>query len=91
MHWRKLAGIGKERKETRFYLEKIFLFPMYSLFFSFLELVFPLFLIFLGFSNPVFRHFFPVFASFHLFKPVPSFLMGLNLAILERVLNENLF
>ena len=70
-------------------LNKIFLFPILFIFFSFLERVFPLFLIFLGISHPVLHRSFPVFSSFHLFKTVPSFLMGLKLAILERVLNGN--
>ena len=73
--------LERERKETRSRLKKIFLFPVFFLFFSFLERVFPLFLIFLWISNPVFRRSFPVFSSFHLSKPVPCFLMGLNLAI----------
>ena len=73
--------LERERKETRSRLKKIFLFPGFFLFFSFLERVFPLFLIFLWISNPVFRRSFPVFSSFHLSKPVPCFLMGLNLAI----------
>ena len=34
--------------------------------------------------------FFPVFSSFHLSKTVPGLSMGLNLAILERVLDGNL-
>ena len=63
---------------------------IYSFIHSFLERVFPLFLIFLGVSKLVFRCFFPVFSSFHLSKPVPSFLRGLKLAILEQILNENL-
>ena len=79
--------LERERKETGYHLKKIFLFPI---FFSFFEWVFSLFLIFLGVSNSVFCHSFPVLSSFHLSKPIPSFFMGLNLAILERVLNENL-
>ena len=51
---------------------------------------FTLFLIFIGISHLVLRRSFPVFSSFHLSKPVPGFLMGLKLAILERVLNGNL-
>ena len=80
----------RERKETRSRLKKIFLVPVFFRFFSFLERVFPLFFIFLGRSHPVLRHSFPVFSSFHLSKPVPGFLMGLKLAILERVVNEDL-
>ena len=80
----------RERKEMRSRFKKIFPFPVYFRFFSFLERVFPLFPIFLGISHPVLRHSFLVFSSFHLSKPVPCFLMGLKLAILERVLNENL-
>ena len=80
----------RERKETRSRLKKIFLLPVLFRFFPFLERVFPLFPIFLGISHPVLRRSFPVFSSFHLSKPVPSFLMGLKLAILERVLNETL-
>ena len=75
----------RERKETRSRLKKIFLVPVFFRFFSFLERVFPLFPIFLGISHPVLRRFFPVFSSFHLSKPVLGFLMGLKLAILERV------
>ena len=80
----------RERKETRSRSKKIFLVPLFFRFFSFLERVFPLFPIFLGISHPVLRRSFPVFSSFHLSKPVPGFLMGLKLAILERVLNETL-
>ena len=81
----------RERKETRSRLKKIFLVSRFFFaFFSFLERVFPLFPIFLGISHPVLRRSFPVFSSFHLSKPVPGFLMGLKLAILERVLNETL-
>ena len=80
----------RERKETRSRLKKIFLVPIFFRFFSFLERVFPLFPIFLGISHPVLRRSFPVFSSFDLSKPVPGFLMDLKLAILERVLNENL-
>ena len=80
----------RERKETRSCLKKIFLVPVFFRFFSFVERVFPLFPIFLEISHPVLRRSFPVFSSFHLSKPVPYFLMGLKLAILERVLNENL-
>ena len=82
--------LEREWKATRSRLKKIFLFPAFFLFFSFQKRVFPLFPIFLWISHPVFRRSFPVFLSFHLSKPVPNFLMGLNLAILERVLNENL-
>ena len=80
----------QERKEMHSRLKKIFLLPVFFRFFSFLEQVFPLFPIFLGISHPVLRRSFPIFSSFHLSKPVPGFLMGLKLAILERVLNENL-
>ena len=80
----------RERKEMRSHLKKIFLVPVFFRFFSFLERVFPLFPIFLRISHPVLRRSFPVFSSFHLSKPVLGFLMGLKLAILERVLNENL-
>ena len=80
----------RERKETRSRLKTIFPFPIFFRFFSFLEWVFPLFPIFLGISHPVLRRSFPVFSSFHLSKPLPGFLMGLKLAILERVLYENL-
>ena len=73
--------LERERKETRSRLKKIFLFPVFFLFFSFQERVFPLFPIFLWISHPVLRRSFPVFSSFHLSKPVPCFLMGLNLAI----------
>ena len=85
----KFVGTGMERNTFPF-KKDLFLFSFF-LFFSFLEQVFPLFLIFLGVSNPIFRCFFPVFSSFHLSKLVPSFLMGLNLAILERVLNKKSF
>ena len=78
----------RERKETRSRLKKIFPSPVFFRFFSFLERVFPLFPTFLGISHPVLRGSFLVFSSFHLSKPVPGFLMGLKLAILERVLNE---
>ena len=80
----------RERKETRSRLKKIFLLPVLFRFFSFLERVFPLFPIFLRISHPVLRRSFLVFSSFHLSKPVPGFLMGLKLAILERVLNGHL-
>ena len=80
----------RERKETRSCLKKIFPFPVFFSFFSFLERVFPLFPMFLRISHPILHHSFPVFSSFHLSKPVPGFLMGVKLAILERVLNENL-
>ena len=80
----------RERKEMHSRLKKIFLLPVFFRFFSFLERVFPLFPIFLGISHPILRRSFPIFSSFHLSKPVPGFLMGLKLAILERVLNENL-
>ena len=80
------AGTGMERNTFPFKKD----LSLSGFFFSFLERVFPLFLIFLGVSTPIFRRSFPVFSSFHLSKPVPCFLMGLNLAILERVLNKNL-
>ena len=86
--WSKFIGTGKERNGSR--LKKIFLFPLFFRFFSYLERVFPLFPFFLGISHPVLRRSFPVFSSFHLSNPIPYFLMGLKLAILERVLNENL-
>ena len=50
----------QEGKETRSCLKKIFLIPIFFLFFSFLERVFFLFFIFLGISHPFFRSF-PVF------------------------------
>ena len=80
----------RERKEMRSRLKKTFLVPVFFRFFSFLERVFPLFPIFHGISHPVLRRSFPVFSSLHLSKPVPGFLMGLKVAILERVLNETL-
>ena len=88
VRWSKFAGTGK--KEMRSRLKKICLFPIFFCFFSFLERVFPLFPIFLGISHPVLRRSFPVFSSFHLSKPILGFLIGLKLAILERVLNGNL-
>ena len=63
----------RERKKMRSRLKKIFPFPLFFRFFSFLERVFPLFPIFLGISHPVLRRSFPVFSSFHLSKPVPGF------------------
>ena len=84
----KFVGTGKERNAFPF--KKDLSLSHFFRFFSFLERVFPLFPIFLGLSHPVLRYSFPVFSSFHLSKPVPGFLMGLKLAILERVLNENL-
>ena len=80
----------RERKETRSRLKKIFLVPGFFRFFSFLEGGFPLFPIFLGINHPVLHRSFPIFSSFHLSRPVHGFLMGLKLAILEGVLNENL-
>ena len=88
MRWSKFVGTGKER--NLFPLRKDLSLPRFFPFFSFLKRVFPLFLIFLGISHPVLRRSFPVFSSFHLSKPVPGFLMGLKLAILEWVLNKNL-
>ena len=88
VHWSKFVGTGKERNAFPF-KKDLSLSPFFR-FFSFLERVFPLFPIFLGINHPILRHSFPVFSSFHLSKPVPDFLMGLKLAILERVLNENL-
>ena len=88
VRWSKFAGTGKERNALPF--KKDLSRSRFFRFFSFLERVFPLFPIFLGISHPVLRRSFPVFSSFHLSKPVPGFLMGLKLAILERVLNENL-
>ena len=88
VHWSKFVGTGKERNAFPF-KKDLSLSPFFC-FFSFLERVFPLFPIFLGISHPVLRRSFPVFSSFHLSKPVPCFLMVLKLAILERVLNENL-
>ena len=82
--------LERECKETSSRLIKIFLFPGFFLFFSFLEWVFPPFLIFHRVSNPFFRRSFSSFSSFRLSRLVPSFLMGLNLAILERVLHEKL-
>ena len=88
MRWSKFVGIGKERKAFPF---KQDLSPsLFFSFFLFLRTGLPLFPIFLGISDPVLRRSFPVFSSFHLSKPVPCFLMGLKLATLERVLNENL-
>ena len=89
VRWSKFVGTGKERNAFPF-KKKSFSFPFFFRFFSFLERVFPLFPIFLGISHPVLRRSFPVFLSFHLSKPVPGFLMGLKLAILERVLNKYL-
>ena len=43
----------RERKETRSCLKKVFPFPIFFPFFSFLERVFLLFPIFLGISHPV--------------------------------------
>ena len=87
VRWSKFAGTGKERNafpfkkdlsRSRFF--SFFLFPRTGLSsLSYLSWD----------SHPVIRRSFPVFSSFHLSKPVPSFLMGLKLAILERVLNEN--
>ena len=88
MRWSKFARTGKERNAFPF--KKDLSRSRFFRFFSFLEWVFPLFPIFLGISHPVLRRSFPVFSSFHLSKPVPGFLMGLKLAILERVLNETL-
>ena len=79
-----------ERKETHSCLKQIFLVPVVFRFFSFLERVFPLFPIFLRISHPILFCSFPIFSSFRLSKPLPDFLMGLKLAILERFLNENL-
>ena len=88
VRWSKLVGTGKERNAFPF--KKGLSLSPFFLFSSFLERVFPLFPIFLGISHPILRRSFPVFSSFHLSKPVPGFLMALKLAILERVLNENL-
>ena len=88
VRWSKFVGTGKERNAFPF--KKDLSLSRFFSFFSFLERVFPLFLIFLGISHPVLRRSFPVFSSFHLSKTVPGFLMGLKLAILERVLNGNL-
>ena len=88
MCWSKFAGTGKERNAFPF--KKDLSFSHFFRFFSFLERFFPLFPIFLGISHPVLRRSFPGFSSFYLSKPVPGFLMSLKLAILERVLNENL-
>ena len=88
MRWSKFVGTGKER--NAFLFKKDLSLSRFFRFFSFLERVFPLLPIFLGISHPVLRRSFPVFSSFHLSKPVLGFLMGLKLAILERVLNENL-
>ena len=76
---RNFVGTGMERNAFPF--KKDLSLSSFFHFFSFLERVFPLFPIFLWISNPVFRHSFPIFSSFHLCKPVPCFLMGLNLAI----------
>ena len=88
VHWSKFVGTGKERNASPF--KKDLSLSRFFRFFSFLEWVFPLFPIFLGISHPVLRRSFPIFSSFHLSKPVLGFLMGLKLAILDRVLNENL-
>ena len=87
VRWSKVVGIGKERNVFPF---KKDLSLSQFLFFSSLERVFPLFVFFLGISHPILRRSFPVFSSSHLSKTVPGFLMGLKLAILERVLNGNL-
>ena len=87
MPWSKFVGTGTER--NAFPLKNIFLFPLFFLF-SLLRMGFFLFLVFLCISNPVLRRSFPVFSPFHLSKTVPGFLMGLQLAILEWVLNGNL-
>ena len=88
VRWSKFAKTGKERNAFPF--KKDLSRSHFFRFFSFLERVFPLFPIFLGITHPVLRRSFPVFSSFQLSKPVPGFLMGLKLAILERVLNETL-
>ena len=87
VRWSKFAGMGKEK--NAFPLKKDLSLPIFF-FFLFLGMGLFLFLIFLGISHPVFHHSFPVFSSFHLSKTVLGFWMGLNLAILERVLNRNL-
>ena len=86
--WSKFVGTGKERNAFPF--KKDLSLSHFFLFFSFLERVFPLFLVFLGISHPILRRSFPIFSFFHLSETVPIFLMGLKLAILERVLNGNL-
>ena len=77
--WPKFVGTGMERNAFPF--KKDLSLSSFFRFFFFLERVFPLFPILFWISNPVFRRSFPVFSSFHLSKPVPCSLMGLNLAI----------
>ena len=85
----KFVGTGMER--NAFLVKKIFLFPVFFLFSLPLNGSFHSFLSFLVLVIPFFAILFqfPVFPSFHLSKAVLSFSRGLNLAILERVLNEN--
>ena len=89
MRWPKFAGTGKERNAFPFKKDlslarffSFFLFPRTGL--SSLSYLF------LGISHPVLRRSFLVFSSFHLSKTVLGFLMGLKLAILERILNGHL-
>ena len=76
-------------KVMRSRLKKIFHLSQLFFFFLFLDRSFFLFLVFFGISNPHFPPVFFSFSSFDLSKTVLGFLMGLNLAILERVLNRN--
>ena len=89
VRWSKFVGTGKERNAFPF--KKDLSLSLFFSFIFFLRTVFPLCSIFLGIRHPVLHRYFPVFSSFHLSKPVPGFLMGLKLTILERVLNENFF
>ena len=78
----------QERKETHSRLKRSFSFPFF-LFLSFLNGSFFSFLSLLGLVI-LFLPFFSIFPYFHLSKTVLGFLMGLNLATLERVLHGNL-
>ena len=83
--------LERERKETCSRLKKnLSLLILLFFFFLFLGTGLSTLLIFLEDSNSVFCRSFPVRSYFHLSEPVPSFSMGLNLAILERFLNGNI-
>ena len=79
VRWPKFVGTGMKRNAFPF--KKDLSLSNFFSFFLFFGKGLSTLSNLLWISNPVFRHSFPVFLYFHLSKPVPCFLMGLNLAI----------
>ena len=88
MRWSKFVGTGKERNAFLFKKE-LSLSRVFS-FFLFLRTGLSSLSCLSWDQSSRSSPFFSSFSSFHLSKPVPCFLMGLKLAILERIWNKNL-